>query len=53
MINLDDGNTFGLVGAQEAKYGDFTYGMERITMLVILTGGRNAQIMPAFFISEC
>lgn len=52
IINLDNGKTFGLFGAQEGKYTDIMSGVQGITMLVRPAGGLNSKIMSAFLIFQ-
>ncbi|KAL3678328.1 hypothetical protein R1sor_021284 [Riccia sorocarpa] len=44
IINMDNGYTLGFQGDQEVKYADLVSGGQGMTMIVRLTGGRNARI---------
>lgn len=50
MIDMDNGTTLGFAGDVEVKYADVVSGGEGMTMLVRLSGGRDARIEPVFMI---
>ena len=50
IINVDNGSTLGFYGDKEVKYGDVVSGGEGCTMMVRLTGGRNARIAAPFMV---
>lgn len=50
MINLDNGHTLGFSGEKEVKYADVVSGGEGFTMVVRLTGGRDARVAPPFMV---
>lgn len=50
IFNMDNGRTIGFRGDEEIKYADLVSGDEGITMMVRLTGGRDARIQPPMLI---
>lgn len=50
VINLDNGRTLGFKGAEEVKWVDVVSGGEGMTMVVRLSGGRNAKIENGFMV---
>lgn len=50
VINVDNGRTLGFCGDTEVKYADVVSGGEGYTMLVRLTGGRDARIAAPFMV---
>ena len=46
VINMDNGRTLGFRGDQAVKYADVVSGGEAMTMVVRITGGRQATIKP-------
>lgn len=50
IINLDNGKTLGFCGQDDIKYADVVSGDEGFTMMVRLSGGRDAQIEPPFLV---
>lgn len=50
IINVDNGRTPGFSGDKEVKYADVVSGGEGFTMVVRLTGGRDARIAAPFMI---
>ena len=45
---MDNGRTLGFVGGTEVKYTDVVSGGEGLTMVVRLSGGRDARVEPPF-----
>lgn len=50
IINVDNGKTLGFVGSGEVNYTDVVGGGESFTMMVRLSGGRDACIEPPFLV---
>ena len=50
IINVDNGKTLGFVGSGEVKYANVVSGGESFTMMVRLSGGRDACIEPPFLV---
>lgn len=50
IFNMDNGRTLGFKGEQEVKYADVVSGGDPITLMVRLTGGKNARIETPFLI---
>lgn len=50
IINLDNGRTLGFAGEDDVKYVDVVSGGEGMTMVVRLSGGRDAKIEPPFMV---
>eukprot|EP00171_Calliarthron_tuberculosum_P006261 IDg6261t1 len=48
IVKVDNGRTLGFCGDQEVKYADAVIGVEGFTMLVQLSGVRDARIQPPF-----
>lgn len=44
LINMESGRTLGFSGSSDVKYADVTSGREGMTMVVRLSGGRDAKI---------
>lgn len=49
-LNMDNGKTLGFIGDNDVNYADFVSDGEPITMMVSITGGFNASIMPPMLI---
>lgn len=47
---MDNGHTLGFKGDMEVKYADVVSGGDGMTMVVRLSGGRDAQIDPPFMV---
>lgn len=50
VFNMDSGKTLGFIGDNDVKYGDVVSGGDPITMVVRLTGGKNAMIQKPMLI---
>lgn len=50
VFNMDNGKTLAFIGDKEVKYADVVSGGEPITMMVRLTGGKNASIQPPMIV---
>lgn len=50
VFNMDNGKTLGFVGDKHVKYADVVSGGEPITLMVRLSGGRDATIHPPMLI---
>lgn len=50
VINVDNGRTLGFCGSSDVKYADVVSGGEGFTMMVRLTGGRDARIANPFLV---
>lgn len=50
LINMDNGRTLGFAGDEKVKYADVVSGSEGITMIIRITGGKNAYIEPPFLV---
>lgn len=50
IINVDNGHTLGFMGDSEVKYADVVSGGEGMTMVVRLSGGRDAMIEAPFMV---
>lgn len=50
VVNLDNGRTLGFVGEDDVKYADVVSGGEGMTMVVRLSGGRDAMIETPFMV---
>lgn len=50
VVNMDNGRTLGFAGSSDVKYADVVSGGEGMTMLVRLSGGRDARIEPPFMV---
>lgn len=46
VFNMDNGRTVGMRGDEKGEYADIVVGDEGVTMMVCITGGRNAHIEP-------
>jgi hypothetical protein len=51
-INLDNGRTLGFIGDEHVKYADVVSGGIGMTMILRITGGKNAYIRPPFMIFQ-
>jgi len=52
MVNMDDGKTLSVIGSQDVRYADVSSGGVGMTMVVRITGGRDASIQPPLMIFE-
>ena len=52
VINMDNGRNLSFVGCGEVKYADVSSGGEGMTMMVRITGGKNALIQPPFIVFQ-
>ena len=52
VVNMDDGQTLGFIGNDNVKYANMVSGGENMTMVVRLSGGRNAMIQTPFMIFQ-
>ena len=50
FFDVDNGRTLGFSGESEVKYADAVSGGEGMTMVVRLSGGRDAKIQPSFMV---
>lgn len=50
VINMDNGKTLGFIGDNDVKYLDVVSGGEAITMMVRISGGPNATILPPMLV---
>ena len=50
VVNMYNGKTLGIAGHQEVRYADVTSAGEGMTMLVRLSGGKNAMIQPPLMV---
>lgn len=50
VIDFDNGQTMGFAGDQEVKYADAISGVVGMTMVVRISGGRDARIEPPFMV---
>lgn len=50
QVNMDNGRTLGFAGATDVKYSDVVSGGEGMTMVVRLSGGRDAKIECPFLV---
>ena len=50
VINMDNGKTLAMKGAENVKYADVVSGGEGMTMIVRITGGVNAKVYPSMMI---
>lgn len=52
VVNMDNGRTLAFVGCNEVKYADVSSGGDVMTMMVRITGDRNAIIEPRFIVFQ-
>ena len=52
VFNMDNGRTVGMRGDEHVKYADVASGDEGITMMVRITGGRNARVEAPMLVSK-
>lgn len=52
VFNLDNGKTLAFIGDREVRYADVVSGGQPITMMVRLTGGKNATICPPMLVFQ-
>lgn len=50
IINVDNGKTLGFSGCDDVKYADVVSGGEGFTMVVRLSGGKQARVEPPFLV---
>ena len=50
MINMDNGRTLSFSGESEVKYADVVSGGEGVTIMVRLSGGRDARVQNTFMV---
>lgn len=52
QINFDNGRTLGFSGEDDVKYADVVSGGDGMTMVVRISGGRDARIEPPFMVFQ-
>ena len=50
VVNMDNGRTFGFTGDVEVRYADVTSGGEGMTMMVRISGGKDAKLENPFMV---